>query len=158
MCLFVWVYHNYCLCLWPLRASVVVIALGERNAGPTLRTWGTWVDVRGLTESKGLSLARHKHLPTVSAVSVTVYWKTRALVETLDLRGTPSILPRPWAFCYMFRVCFRLRSCWNHVASLTIFLLYSFFLPCRPRVSDTVPNARQQQVGPKCEVKACEEY
>ena len=75
-----------------------MIALREQNAGPTLRTWGTWVDVKGLTESEGLSLARHKHLPTVSAVSVTVYWKTRALVETLDLRGTPGLRAGPELF------------------------------------------------------------
>lgn len=32
----------------------VMVAHKEQNAGPILRTWGTWVDVRGLRESKGL--------------------------------------------------------------------------------------------------------
>jgi len=123
--LFVWVYHNYCLCLWPLRASVM-IALREQNASPTLRTWGTWEDVKGLTESKGLSLARHKHLPTVSAVSVTVYWKTRALVEILDQRGTPALLARPELFVTYPMFVFGFWSCWNDTVSLTIFLLYFF--------------------------------
>lgn len=95
--LLVWVYHNYCLCLWPFEARVM-IAFREQSTDPSLRTWGTWVDVKGLTESKGLSLARHKHLPTVSAVSASVYWKTKALVETLNLRGTPGITARRQLF------------------------------------------------------------
>lgn len=46
-------------------------------------------------ESEGLSLARHKHLPTASAVSITVYWKTKALLETLDLRSPSDSAARP---------------------------------------------------------------
>lgn len=138
----VWVYHNYCLCLWPFKARVM-IAFREQSTDPSLRTWGTWVDVKGLTESKGLSLARHKHLPTVSAVSTSVYWKTKALVETLNLRGTPGITARRQLF--VARLVFVLGFARSSCLISSPMQLSFFFLK-------VVPNTGQQRP-----VKVCEE-
>lgn len=147
MCLFVWVHQNYCL--WPRRDSVTV-ALREPNTARTLRTWGTWVDVRGLAESEGLVLDRHKHLPTLSAVSVTVYWKTRALVETLNLKGTSGLLLGHNLLCYTSSVCLWVWSCWNDTVSLTTSL---YFLSHVIFQSEVLPKLKQQVGSYTCKEK-----
>lgn len=129
VCLFVWAYHNYCLCLWPLRANVIV-ALREQNTGSTLRTWGTWVDVRGLTESKGLRPGPTQTLTYCFCCLRHCVLENKSFGGDTGSVGYNWAATKSWAFCYISHVCFRFRSCWNYTVSLTIFLLYFFSLPC----------------------------
>lgn len=155
ICLFVWVYHNYCLCLWPLRASVMV-ALREQNTYPILRTWGTWVDVRGLTESKGLRPGPTQTLTYCVCCLRHCVLENKSFGGDTGSEGYPWAATQAWAFCYISHVCFRFRSCWNDTVSLTIFLLYFFSPMSSPSLSsEVVPNPEHQQGGPKCEVKVC---
>lgn len=125
---------------------------GEQNTGPTLRTWGTWVDVKGLTESKGLRLGPTQTLTYCVCCLCHCVLENKSFGGDTGSKGYPWAATQAWALCYISCVCFRFWSCWNYTVSLTVFLLYfSSPMSSSSLFSEVVPNSKHQQGGPKYE-------
>lgn len=102
---------------------------GNRT-GPILRTWGTWVDVRGLTESKGLRPGPTKTLTYCVCCLCHCVLENKSFGGDTGSKGYPWAATQAWAFCYMSHVCFQ----FSHVETILYHSQYSscifFSLPC----------------------------
>lgn len=125
---------------------------GNRT-GPILRTWGTWVDVRGLTESKGLRPG-----PT-QTLTYCVCCLRHCVLENKSFGGDTGSKGYPWAathpepFVTYLMFVFSLAHVettlhhWQYSSCTTFFLLLLFFLTPMSPVSGNIRGGRY------CEVK-----
>lgn len=89
----------------------------------------------------------------MSAVSITVYWKTRALVETLDSRGTPELVPMPRFFATPHVFVFPLGHAEVSLHHSQYCILVIFFLSVSNLLLLPIPSKKQNVQS--CELKLC---
>ena len=151
---------HVCMCLMCLCALTITVCVcghsrpmswncSSNRTGPILRTWGTRVDVRGLTESKGLRPG-----PT-QTLTYCVCCLHHCVLENKSFGGDTGSKGYPWAptqtrvFGSHLMFVFSLGSCWNDTVSLTIFLLNFFSPMSSPCVLfEAVPSPEKQSRWP----------
>lgn len=108
------------------------------RTGPILRTWGTWVDVRGLTESKGL---RPDPTQTLTNCVCCLY---HCVLENKSFGGDTKNKGHPWAAGFFPPHLFvHFRSHRHIFAPVTVLFspsLFPIWSCCQPQARIEVSN------------------